>query len=69
MAKNNKKGQNEFISYIDLMSFHAEGKRLVGAMEEIDDDADHYDRSGGIRASLKVGSLRTNRRMVGLAIT
>ena len=51
------------------MSFHTEGKRLVGAMEEIDDDAEHYDRSGGIRASLKVGSLRTNRRMVGLAIT
>ena len=35
-------------------------------IEEVDDDADdHSDRSGGIRASLKVVRLRTNRRLGG----
>ena len=42
-----------------------EGKRCVDGIEEVDDDADRNDRSGGIRASLKVGSLRTNRRLGG----
>ena len=37
----------------------------MDGIEEVDDDADRNDRSGGIRASLKVGSLRTNRRLGG----